>query len=250
MFRKLCGDNALKNVIIVTNMWGEVDSKVGNEREAELIREDIFFKPVLERGAQMARHENSVRSAQSIIRRILKNHPLPLLIQEELIDKHMDISATSAGEELNREINAHIRRHKGGMHSLEARMEQAMKDKDEEKKGVIETEMHRMQRALERFRHDSERLESYHKKEKEKLEDQMGQMESEARQEADRISAQYQRQVDEMKDTLHTNTEASEKEKAQMQQQISDLSARVANGRRRRRGLLRKIGRFLDEIFD
>ena len=250
MFRKLCGDNALQNVVIVTNMWGEVGRRIGNEREAELMREDIFFKPVLEKGAQMARHWNSVRSAKSIIRRILNNHPLPLLIQEELIDQHMDISNTSAGEELNREINAHIRRHKEEMHSLEERMEQAMKDKDEERKGELEVEAQRMQRELEKFRHDNERLESDHNKEKEKLEDQMGQMESEARQEADRISAQYQRQVDEMKDTLHADTEASEKEKAQMHQQISDLSARVANGRRRRRGLLSKIGDFLDDLFD
>ena len=35
MFRKVCGDGALRNVIIVTNMWGEVDPQTGNAREAE-----------------------------------------------------------------------------------------------------------------------------------------------------------------------------------------------------------------------
>jgi len=46
MFRELCGDSTLKNVILVTNMWGDVSGSVGEARERELARE--FFKPVLE----------------------------------------------------------------------------------------------------------------------------------------------------------------------------------------------------------
>jgi len=78
MFRKLCGDTTLQNVVIVTNMWGEVGSRVGDAREAELMEDDAFFKPVLDKGGQMARHNNTVASAESIIRRILDNRPLPL----------------------------------------------------------------------------------------------------------------------------------------------------------------------------
>jgi DNA repair exonuclease SbcCD ATPase subunit len=249
MFRKLCGDNALQNVVIVTNMWGEVTANTGNAREAELMREDVFFRPVLEKGAQMARHENTVRSAGSIIRRILNNHPLPLRIQEELVDQHMDISETDAGEELNREINAQIRKHKEEMHSLEERIEQAMKDKDEETRRELEIETEKMQREIKRFQHDSERLESDYKKEKERLEERMRLMELKAREEAERIAAQYQRQIDELKHALDTNTAASERDKAYMRQQISDLSARLANSGRRRRGLLGRIGDAIDSLF-
>ena len=110
MFRKLCGEGALRNVAIVTNMWGRVVLQVGEAREAELMRGDNFFKPILDKGAQMARNENTVTSAQQIIRLVLDNHPLPLRIQEELIDEHKDIPKTSAGEELGREINARIKR--------------------------------------------------------------------------------------------------------------------------------------------
>ena len=249
MFRKLCGDNALQNVVIVTNMWGEVDPQVGADREAELKNEDIFFKPVLEKGAQMARHENTVPSAESIIRHILNNHPLPLRIQEELVDQHMDISDTGAGEELNREINAQIRRHKEEMRLLKEGMEQAMKDKDEETRRELELETQRMQRDIDRFQHDSQRLESDYKKEKERLEERMGQMESQARQEADRIEAQYRRQIEEMKNALQTNTEASERDKDFMRQQISELSTKVASGSRRRGGFFSKFGEMIDGLF-
>ena len=56
MFRKFCGDEALKNVAIVTNMWGEVSLEKGIAREKELASDDDFFKPVLQRDARMMRH--------------------------------------------------------------------------------------------------------------------------------------------------------------------------------------------------
>jgi hypothetical protein len=247
MFRKLCGDTTLQNVVIVTNMWGEVDPQVGDAREAELAREDIFFKPVLDKGAQMARHENTVPSAETIVRLVLGNHPLPLRIQEELVNEHKDISETGAGEELNREINAQIKKHQQEMRVLKSEMEQAMKDKDEETRRELEIETQKMQREIARFEKDAKRLASDYESEKEKLETRLEQMEAETRQEADRIAAQYQLQIDELKHGLETNAAASEREKALMRDQINDL-ARRASQPRRSGGLFSTIGAALDKI--
>jgi hypothetical protein len=63
MFRQLCGESTLRNVVIVTNMWGEVGREVGEAREAELGSDDRFFKPVLDKGAHMLRHNNDKTSA-------------------------------------------------------------------------------------------------------------------------------------------------------------------------------------------
>ena len=224
MFRKLCGDNTLQNVVIVTNMWGEVDPQVGEAREAELVREDIFFKPVLEKGAQMARHKNTTPSAENIIRLVLDNHPLPLRIQTELVTEHKDISETSAGEELNRELNAQIRKHRQEMRVLKQEMEQAMRDKDEETRRELEVETRKMQKEIARFENDSKRLASDYKREKDKLEARLGEVEMEAKREADRISAQYQRQIEELRGSLQDNAATSQREKAQMLQKINELS--------------------------
>ncbi|KAF9781314.1 P-loop containing nucleoside triphosphate hydrolase protein [Thelephora terrestris] len=251
MFRKLCGDNTLQNVVVVTNMWGEVDPQTGNDREAELMREDIFFKPVLEKGAKMARHQNSAPSAEDIIRLILSNHPLPLRIQEELVDEHKDISDTGAGEELNREINAQIRRHQEEMRLLKEEMEQAIRNKDEETKRELEIETKRMQREIERFQNDARRLESDYKNEKGKLESRLGQMELEAREEADRIAAEYQRQVDELRSALQSSAEASEREKAEMLEQIDQLSRRGVRAQAvgpAGHGFFSMIGAILDQL--
>jgi len=74
MFRRLCGDDGLKKVVIVTNRWGEVARQVGKAREAELAGEDMLFKLAMDRGARMASHDNTVSSAEKILRLILRNH--------------------------------------------------------------------------------------------------------------------------------------------------------------------------------
>jgi hypothetical protein len=101
----------------------------------------MFFKPVLDKGAQMARHENTVPSAERIIRLILKNNPLPLQIQMELVKEGKDISETSAGEELTRELNAQIKKYKEEVRTLREEMKQAIKDKEGEIRGELEIEM-------------------------------------------------------------------------------------------------------------
>ncbi|EEC00079.1 hypothetical protein MPER_00057, partial [Moniliophthora perniciosa FA553] len=101
MFRELCGDDTLKNVVIMTNMWGEVGRDVGEAREAELVREDKFFKPVLDKGAQLVRHDNTTKTARAILLHLIENKPLPLRIQTELVDQGKSLSQTAAGAELN-----------------------------------------------------------------------------------------------------------------------------------------------------
>ena len=248
MFRELCGDTTLQNVVIVTNMWGEVGTQVGEAREAELMQEDVFFKPVLDKGAQMVRHDNTVSSAKNIIRRIIDNHPLPLRIQRELVDERKDISDTSAGEELNRELNAQIKKYQQEMLVLKDEMKRAMDDRDEETRRELEIETQKMQREISRFENDAKRLASDYKSEKERLEARLTEMGEETRREADRIAAQYQRQIDELRDTLEASANASESEKAQMQEQITQL-IRLQAQAHRPRGFFSKIGAFLDNLF-
>jgi len=251
MFRKLCGDSTLQNVVIVTNMWGEVDPQVGDAREAELMREDIFFKPVLDKDAQMARHANTVPSAEAIIRLVLNNHPLPLRIQEELVNEHKDISETGAGEELDRELKAQIKKHKEEMLALKEEMRQAVKDKDEETRRELEIETRKMQKEIARFENDTKRLASDYKDEKERLEARVTQMEAETRQEADRVATQYQRQIDGLKDSIQTDAATSQREKARMLEQINDLSSRRDHVRSAPLGpgLFSLVGAALDRIF-
>lgn len=66
MFRKPCGDTTLGSVTLITNMWGLVPEGVAVEREKELTSNSLLFRPVLDGGATMVRHDNTLDSARRI----------------------------------------------------------------------------------------------------------------------------------------------------------------------------------------
>ena len=158
MFQKLSGESTLRNVVIVTNMWGDVEHRVGEEREAELKGKDKFFKPVLDQHAHLARHTNTIGSAQRVLRLILHNHPLPQRIQEEIVDQGKDIAQTSAGQELDRDLWDQIRKHSDEMCELEEEMKQALEDKDEEAKKRLMKEIKEMKVKIKGIENDSKRM--------------------------------------------------------------------------------------------
>ena len=120
LFRNLCGDDALKNSVVVTNMRGDVDLKKGEKREAEL--RDKFFKPAIDKGAQLLRHDNTAKTAHDILRYLIHNRPLPLRIQIELVDEKKRLLETVAGEELNRELLELTRRQEVEIRQLQEEM--------------------------------------------------------------------------------------------------------------------------------
>ncbi len=124
MFRKLCGDESLQNVVLVTNMWGQVPLDIGEAREQELKEQDIFFKPVLDEGAQIKRHNNTLASTHEILRSVAFKGPVPLRIQKELVDEKKDITDTDAGEELGRELHEQAKRFKEQQEKLREEMEE------------------------------------------------------------------------------------------------------------------------------
>ncbi|KAF4577055.1 hypothetical protein EYR36_005042 [Pleurotus pulmonarius] len=138
MFRELCGDTALQNVVIVTNMWGEVSPDVGEAREEQLKSREIFFKPALDKGAQIKRHDNTSASAEAIIRCIAFNAPLVLCIQRELVDEEKDVVETAAGAELGRELHEQALRYQAERRRLQDELDEALAQQDEEAREELE----------------------------------------------------------------------------------------------------------------
>ena len=167
MFRQLCGDETLKNVVLVTNMWDEVSPEDGQDRENQL--SSRFFKPVLDKGARLARHHNTTESAHNIIRMIIENHPIALQIQRELVDEQRDIVDTTAGEVLNHEINELIRQHQVKLREVQEEMASVLSEKDEEIH-ELEEEKEKMQKDIERMKKNSDEMASKYAEEKQRME--------------------------------------------------------------------------------
>jgi DNA repair exonuclease SbcCD ATPase subunit len=239
MFRQLCGEKTLKNVVIVTTMWGNVNLADGEAREAELASRDIFFKPVLQKHAQMARSDHTVESAQAILRMIIRNHPLALRIQEELIDEHKDISETAAGEELNREFMRQMRRHKEELNQLKKEMA-AARNQDEETRRELEDECRKLVAKMEQVKTDSQRLRSDYDAEMARLEQKMQDAAAQTKRELDHVSRKYEEQ-------LRAITNASAAEKADMMQQLDEYKRQIS-GLGGRGGIFTSLGRIVDSL--
>jgi len=231
MFRELCGDSSLKNVILVTNMWGEVPEDVGEARERELTTN--FFKPVLDKGAQLARHHNTTKSAHDIIRCIMRNRPITLQIQRELVDEGKNIIDTAAGEAVNKELNEQIRRHQVELKAVQEEMMKALKEKDEETRQEMEEETRKLQEQMNKMRADSEGMASNYGEEKKRMEETMRQMQEQARLEREQTEAAYRKQMDDLNSRLQESANASASDREAMQQRINQLQHQWDNRPRR-----------------
>ena len=97
----------LPSVAMVTTMWGTIDPKIGAAREEEL--KSSFWLPFLEQGSSYFRFDKSRRSALLIIEKFMdmtkSESEGTLQIQHEMVDQHMTLKDTAAGQQLNAELN-------------------------------------------------------------------------------------------------------------------------------------------------
>ncbi|KAL3451860.1 WD40-repeat-containing domain protein [Aspergillus insuetus] len=100
-FRKLCGDNALPNVVLATSMWDDVPLDVAIKREKELIEQPEWWGHMISKGSRTFRHDNTRESAITLVKEFLQvaKPTVVLSLQEEMVDGHKTLEQTSAGED-------------------------------------------------------------------------------------------------------------------------------------------------------
>ncbi|TCD63732.1 hypothetical protein EIP91_004983, partial [Steccherinum ochraceum] len=124
-FKDLAGPEAQKNCVVVTNMWNQVDQAKGEAREDELKFNDNFLKAAIANGTTLMRHDNSLASAQSIVRAMVKNEPVPLALQKEMVIEKKGLHETVAGRTLLGEWAEEEQKHQEEMDQLRKDLEEA-----------------------------------------------------------------------------------------------------------------------------
>ncbi|KAF4582668.1 hypothetical protein EYR40_002591 [Pleurotus pulmonarius] len=122
MFEKLCGKTALKNIILTTTMWDEVEGKTGEQREEELKKH--YWKSMISQGSTAMRFENTEQSAWNIIDAIVNSHNerYAVELQEELVDMKQGLPETKAGQELYGKLQALVSRQHDTLQKIRASM--------------------------------------------------------------------------------------------------------------------------------
>ncbi|KAI0789968.1 P-loop containing nucleoside triphosphate hydrolase protein [Abortiporus biennis] len=235
MFRKLCGDDTLQNVLIVTTMWGLVDKEMGEARERELMSDERLMKPVIDKGARMVRHDNDVQTARNIMFMMLNNRPMALQIQKEIIDEKKDISETAAGVELDRELAALAKKHRDELVSIQKDMEQALKEKDEETRKELEACRKEVQSNMDNINKDRERLSKEFAQEKDRAEKRMQEVRKELTAEK-KAREEREKALEKMEAEYRENSRLNVQERELMRQEIQRL-----RNTPRRRGFLETL---------
>ncbi|KAF9490364.1 hypothetical protein BDN71DRAFT_194355 [Pleurotus eryngii] len=231
LFRGLCGDNMLQNVVIVTNMWSQVPLDVGEAREEELKSDHDFFKPVLDGGAQIIRHDNTSTSARDIVGSIAFKNPLPLRIQAELVDEQKVITETAAGAELGRELHEQATRYEEERRRLHDEMNEALSQRDEQAREELEQATAQLNRDMMRVENERQQLASSYADENERLEITQRASEVAARRESERRAAGHKRKMSDIDDRLRCPQEAEMKEKMELAASLQHLRRQTGETR-------------------
>jgi hypothetical protein len=142
-FKRLCGEDAFRKVVLVTTFWDQVDYATGERRERELKSEWDYWGEMMGRGSQVLRHEQGKRSAKEILKYVIdqrrsNNRPTPLAIQREMMVERKPLSQTGAGVEMMSQLERQRLEYEGKLRDLRRDLEDAMASRDKELQAQIE----------------------------------------------------------------------------------------------------------------
>ncbi|KAF2102744.1 hypothetical protein NA57DRAFT_7635, partial [Rhizodiscina lignyota] len=157
MFREICGEEPLKNVILVTSFWDSVEKAMGESREKELRTDPDFWGRMIRRGSRIDRFTDRT-SALKIVASLVKKNSVTLNIQRELVEEQKTLVDTSAGRVVNEELLRLEEKYKKENEKIQKEMEQALRDRDDELQEILSEQRRKMEDELERVHRQQEQL--------------------------------------------------------------------------------------------
>lgn len=182
MFKKLCGDDTLRSVVLATTMWDfNPNEETGKSREVQLHSHPLLWKPMIDQGSKVFRQDNGKVSAMRIIQYLIDTkRPVILDIQREMVDQKMQLGQTGAGSEVASEVEKAKQWYDRKIKDLETELRDALSKQDYERKEEIEDTKQEFQSMLlkgqDEFRQlqaDTDKLHEEMKKRYEKDLDEM-----------------------------------------------------------------------------
>jgi len=132
MFRKLCGSEAMKNVILATTFWNQVDPQEAKAKLHKLQTNPLFWAEMLAEGARVEKYDDAHESAVRLIEMFIPKDRVKLQIQKEMCDRGLALAETQAGQYLSHEFVEQEKHHIEEMAMLPKEMEKALKTRDDE----------------------------------------------------------------------------------------------------------------------
>jgi hypothetical protein len=141
MFKRLCGDQNLSNVVMATCQWERVVEADGIERERQLKETKNFWGYMVERGSQVHRHYNTRESALKLIDSLVggttSRPKIVLDIQAQMVDEGKDLASTGAGKAIDDAISKERERFAKQISESQADLKEALASRDRETAEIL-----------------------------------------------------------------------------------------------------------------
>ena len=161
MFKQLCGQDALRKVILVTTMWDKLLGREseGASREKELMDTPESWGWMLAKGSSSHRHDNTEFSARNMFDLLARhNEPIATDLQKQLVDESRTLDQTSAGQHLEGELRLEMEKWARERRETEQQILAAIQQRDREAEQAMREERDRFTRMIEKVESDTENL--------------------------------------------------------------------------------------------
>ena len=155
IFKKICGTAALKNVLLVSTRWNEVDEALGASREQQL--RDNFWAYMLSNGSTMARFYSDRESAIGIASQLMSRQSIVLELQRELVEEGKSLGQTLAGVFVHDDVSEMKAKHEQELRELD-KLRETLRESDRAMKRKVQNDWTREQERLRTAHEDEERL--------------------------------------------------------------------------------------------
>ena len=217
MFRKLCGEQGLGSVVLATTMWSLCPAADARRREDQLVNQNDLWKFLVGRGARVFRQDDGAVSGQKIIDYLINRaQPVTLDIQREMVDQGLKLAETGAGREVQEELERLKEKHEKEMREIRQEMEEAIKEKDEERQEELREYRAQIDRQMREAAEQTKQLEAS----REQLRREMKEQHS---REIEQLRNEIARRQQELERTSRENNERYE----ELQKEVKDYKDKV-----------------------
>ncbi|KAK5635417.1 hypothetical protein RRF57_011129 [Xylaria bambusicola] len=159
LFRSLCGDDALKKVVLVTTMWDITENDIAESREKQLKNMRKYWGGMIAKGSQLIHHDNTRKSALALFNAFMEaDEKITLKIQSEMVNGNKSLEGTDAGNDIKEMLAEQNARLKKERQDLETEFREALKKRDEELADALEELRRENEQALRQVLDSHQRL--------------------------------------------------------------------------------------------
>ncbi|KAE8444245.1 hypothetical protein EG329_000745 [Mollisiaceae sp. DMI_Dod_QoI] len=159
MFKKLCGEDALKNVILGTTMWDKVTTAQGEERELQLTSTPDFWGWMISKGSVVHRHAGDRQSAMRLLEHFIRQESQVVLsLQHEMVEEHKNLNETLVGMTIQDDLIKEREKYQKELSEVEKSMKDAIRERDHEAAQAMRELRDDYHREMERLNMDRQKL--------------------------------------------------------------------------------------------